>query len=288
MSNNRLGFQSKLLRLIILLIKTSPGLTSVSIFAKAAFLLSQLASILLIFSWINGSVPAMLVNLVGLPKASNGYAFIGAAGLISSSVLALLSKKYALQAILQVEKKILSEMSFSGVKVNKGDLKNMVKVLLSVTDVIVPIMLMLAVVIAWSIVTPYSMFAIAVLAVLALLLMKKGVSFSAKRYQPSKIRTQLSEYFGSDEHRSFYRILIMPNYIGVAMLSLIAGGIIFSVLAARVYLDGHETYAHILIIATAVSFLQARSFVGIILRTGAYNRSLGKVVDVLGPAHGGR
>lgn len=275
---------SKLVRLILLLARTSPGLTFTSIAAKAAFLLMQLASILLIFSWINQSIPQLLIVVTGLESSSNWFAFMGAAGLVLSSAMSLLSKKMALKGIVKVERIILDRVSDANIGLQKGDLKNIVKVLLSVTDVIVPIMLMGAVIVSWIVVTPYSAIAIVILAVFALPLMKRGVSFSAKRYQPGKARIALQEYLDSEEHLSFYKIMIMPNYIGLAMFTLISVGIILSVMAARVYFDGQETFAHILIIATAVAFLQARSFVGIILRTGAYNRSITKVHDIIRPS----
>lgn len=276
----------KLVSLIVLLVRTSPGYTLISILAKAAFLLMQLASILLMFSWINQSVPKPLIALTGLAADSNWYAFMAAAGLVLSSAMSLLSKKMALKGTMKVERVILARVNETHAGLQKGDLKNIVKVLLSVTDIIVPVMLMVAVIIGWVVVTPYSAIAIGVLAVLALPLMRRGVSFSAKRYKPGKARIALPDYLDSEEHQSFYKIMIMPNYIGLAMFTLISGGIIFSVMAAKVYFDGQETFAHILIIATAVAFLQARSFVGIILRTGAYNRSITKVHDIIRPPQG--
>ncbi len=274
----------KLVSLIVLLLRTSPGTTLVSIVAKAAFLLMQLASILLIFSWINQSVPEPLIALTGFQANSNGFALMAAAGLVLSSAMALLSKKMALKGTVKVERVIIGRLGERPNGLQKGDLKNIVKVLLSVTDVIVPMMLMVAVVATWIIITPYSAVAIGGLAVVALPLMKKGVSFSAKRYKPGKARIPLPDYLDSDEHLSFYKIMIMPNYIGLAMFTLISFGIILSVMAAKVYFDGQETFAHLLIIATAVAFLQARAFVGIILRTGAYNRSITKVYDIMKPS----
>ncbi len=275
----------KLVGLIVLLLRTSPSFTLLSIVAKGAFLLMQLASILLIFSWINESIPERLIALTGFEANSNGFAFMAAAGLVLSSAMALFSKKMALKGIVNVERVIienLGEGPNNGLQ--KGDLKNIVKVLLSVTDVIVPLMLIVAVVATWIVITPYSSVAIGAIAVVALPLMKKGVSFSAKRYKPGKARIPLPDYLDSDEHLSFYKIMIMPNYIGLAMFTLISFGIILSVMAAKVYFEGQETFAHLLIIATAVAFLQARAFVGIILRTGAYNRSITKVHDIIQPS----
>jgi len=75
----------KLVSLIVLLVRTSPGLTLISILAKAAFLLMQLASILLMFSWINQSVPTPLIAVTGLQADSNWFAFMAAVGLVLSS-----------------------------------------------------------------------------------------------------------------------------------------------------------------------------------------------------------
>lgn len=271
----------KLVGLVMLMLRTSPACTLASLIAKAAFLLMQLASIMLIFSWINQSVPGPILTVTGLPADSNWFALLGAFGLILSSALSLLSKKMALKGILRVERVIIERFVGQAHTLQKGDLKNIVKVLLSVTDVIVPVILIVAVTAAWVWITPYSLIAVVILALFALPLMRKGVSFSAKRYRPSKVRTLFPDYLDSEEHTAFYKILIMPNYIGMAMFVMISVGLILSVLAARLYFNGNETYAHILIIATAVAFLQTRSFVGIILRAGAYNRSITKVDDAI-------
>lgn len=250
---------------------------------KVSFLVVQLGSIWLIFYWVTGNVPSALVEKTGVPVESYFYAFLGAGLLFLSSLLGLASRFVALKATLRLEKVILAEVRAKEFPLLPGDLKNIVKVMLSLIDITVPVLLIIAVIVCWSLVLPYSLLAVLVLLVIGFVAIRSGVGYSAGKYRRTGKRVSIAEYLSSNEHISFYRVLLLPNYISMVIFGVISISIVLSVYIARQYFDGGSWYTDLLMIATAITFLQMRSFAGIIQRVGAYSDSLAKIDKILLP-----
>ena len=196
-------FSNSVSRLVALLFRVSPVQVILSMFLKVVFLATQLGSIWLTFYWVSGSIPPALVSSSGIPSESNIWAFIGAGGLFLSSLISLMSKALALKATFRFEKVILESGRIEEVSLLPGDLKNGVKVLLSLIDVTVPILLIVSLVVFWAIVNPYSILVIAALFFIGVFALKKGVSFSAGKYVRTGKRARITEYLASDEHNAF-------------------------------------------------------------------------------------
>ena len=105
--------------------------------------------------------------------------------------------------------------------------------------------------------------------------------FSAKRYRPVVTRSKLESYVGSEEHFGFYKILLLPNYITLALMTIVAVSIVLSLIATKLYFASHGSQVGYMAILTGVAFLQIKSFASIILRAGAYNKSLTAVHDAV-------
>lgn len=273
----------RLPRLIALFFRSAPLYVLLAMALKVSFLVVQLGSIWLIFYWVTGNVPSALVEKTGVPVESYFYAFLGAGLLFLSSLLGLASRFVALKATLRLEKVILAEVRAKEFPLLPGDLKNIVKVMLSLIDITVPVLLIIAVIVCWSLVLPYSLLAVLVLLVIGFVAIRSGVGYSAGKYRRTGKRVSIAEYLSSNEHISFYRVLLLPNYISMVIFGVISISIVLSVYIARQYFDGGSWYTDLLMIATAITFLQMRSFAGIIQRVGAYSDSLAKIDKILLP-----
>jgi len=277
-------FRNSVSRLVSLLFRVSPAQVILSMFFKVAFLATQLGSIWLTFYWVAGSIPTALVSSSGISPESNVWAFIGAGGLFLSSLISLMSKALALKATFRFEKVILESGRIEEVSLLPGDLKNGVKVLLSLIDVTVPILLIVSLVVFWAIVNPYSILVIVALFFIGVFALKRGVNFSAGKYVRTGKRARITEYLESDEHNAFYKIMMLPSYISAVTFATISVSIIASVLLAKEILASGSLYVDFILIATAITFLQMRSFVGVIQRLGAYKPSLSKLNKIAGYA----
>lgn len=267
--------------LIVLLFRVAPALVVLSMGLKVAFLVVQLGSVWLIFYWVTGSIPDPLVDSIGFPVESSIYALLGAGCLFFSSLLGLASRYIALKATFSLERSLLSIREPEGLRLLPGDLKNIVKVILSLIDITVPMLLIVSVVVCWALVLPYSLAAVIVLLFVGCYAIRGGIRHSAVKYRQPKSRVTVAEYLKSQEHVSFYRILLLPSYISTVIFAVISISIVLSVIIARHFFDGGTWYTDLLIIATAITFLQMRSFAGIIQRVGAYKISLGKINKLL-------
>lgn len=275
-------FKGRLVRLFFLLMKISPISVAASLFFKGLFLLAQILSITTIFSWSMGHVRPALVGLTGYPPDSVIYPCLAACCFVASSIFLLISKKVALSATMSLEKLILSHY-IPGKKtcLTPGDLNNIVKLMLSLLDSIVPIALIFCVSVAWGYIEPFTVVIVLLIVVFFIWLMRKGVSFSAGRYREVKSSSGIESYYGSERHVRFYKILILPQYISIASTTVVSLALVFSIISAKIYLENHSSLPAKLMLVTGVAFLQSRSFVGIVLRAGAYNKSLVAVTSVL-------
>jgi len=245
------------------------------------FIAMQVLSIWFIFGWVGGSVNGHVLGIIGLPASSYVYPCIGAAGFIASTVFSLLSKICALKATLKFEQVVVLKSIALEAIVTKGDLKNIVKLLISVLDIVVPLGLIFAVSVLWVIITPYTLILLVFFLFSGVWFLKKGVGFSAKRYKPVTVRNKLDSYLGSEEHLGFYKILLLPNYIMLVLIAVIAVSIVLSIIATKIYFDLYGASVGHMAILTGVALLQIKSFNSIILRAGAYNKSITVINGVL-------
>lgn len=274
-------FKGKIVHILSILIKSSPQSVFFSMLFKALFLITQVASIGLIMSWALGHVKPFLVDIVGNDIDSIIYPSIGAFGFVASSVFSFFSKYFALKSTYNLEKKIIDRLVYSDTKLIPGNLKNVVKLMLAIVDNVVPIILLLGVSLVWAYIVPYSIIFVFLLLVAWLWILRRGVGISAKRYAGKRSRISVEEYIESEEHAQFYKILILPNYIFILLLFIISVSLVFTLsIAKSVIIDssGVSTY---LILLTGIAIIQTKSFVGIVLRVGAYNKSLICVDKVL-------
>lgn len=274
-------YKSKLAPVLVSFVKSAPILILSSMGFRFLFIVLQVASIWFIFGWVGGHVNQHILNLVELSVDSYIYPCIGALGFIGSTIFSLFSKICALKATFRFERSIVEQNVNLNVVMTTGDLKNIVKLMISILDVMVPLGLIVAVSAIWVFITPYMLILILFMLFLGVWSLKKGVGFSAKRYRPISTRNKLDSYVGSEEHLSFYKILILPNYITLVLMTIIAVAIVASLVATKLYFASHGGQVGYMAILTGVAFLQMRSFSSIILRAGAYNKSLLAVYNVL-------
>lgn len=274
-------YKSKLVPVLVSFVKAAPILVTASMGFRFLFIAMQVASIWFIFGWVGGHVNTHVVSYVGVPSESYIYPCIGAIGFVCSTVFSLFSKVCALKATFKFECIVIEKCIANKSVMTKGDLKNIVKLMISVLDIVIPIGLIVVVSILWAFITPYSLMIFILIVFSVLWLLKRGVIFSAKRYKPISKRNNLDSYIGSEEHIGFYKILLLPNYIALALMAIVAVSIVLSLIATKLYFASHGSHVGYMAILTGVAFLQLKSFSSIILRTGAYNKSLAAVHDIL-------
>ncbi|TBU81919.1 hypothetical protein DNK06_05205 [Pseudomonas daroniae] len=274
-------YKSKLAPVLVNFVKAAPILVTASMGFRFLFIAMQVASIWFIFGWVGGHVNSYIVSFVGVSVESYIYPCIGAIGFICSTVFSLFSKMCALKATFKFEGVVVEKSIADKSPMTKGDLKNIVKLMISVLDVVVPLGLIIAVSILWAFITPYSLMIFVFIACSGIWLLRKGVIFSAKRYKPVSTRNKLDSYVGSEEHLGFYKVLLLPNYIALVIISIISVSIVLSLIATKLYFSSHGSHVGYMAILTGVAFLQIKSFASIILRAGAYNKSLAAVHGVL-------
>jgi uncharacterized membrane protein YqjE len=111
---------------------------------------------------------------------------------------------------------------------------------------------------------------------------RKTVKVSAKTMKIFPSSIAVNDYLGSESDAHFQKILMHSQYVIVAVYSLMA--ICVSLLAIIIknnLLISIGEYATLLIIATAISILQLKSFVSALVKMGAYNATISKIVTVL-------
>ena len=274
-------YKSKLAPVLVSFVKSDPIFVMASMGCRFLFITMQVISIWFIFGWVGGHVNQHVLDLVGLPAESYVYPCVGALGFICSTVFSLFSKICALKATFKFERAVAEKSVALKAILTKGDLKNIVKLMISVLDVVVPLGLIFAVSVLWAFITPYTLILAFFILLSGVWFLRKGVGFSAKRYKPVSARIKLDSYVGSEEHLVFYKILLLPNYITLVLITIIAVSIVLSLIATKLYFASHGSQVGYMAILTGVAFLQIKSFASIILRAGAYNKSLTAVHGVV-------
>jgi len=244
---------------------------------KGLFLLFQISSIWIMVSWVNGTMLPVLKDIIQLDDSSYVYLAIGWLLLISSSVSSLLSRWLALRAVRKLEQHVGDRVESGALLV--ADYRNLTKVMLGVIDAVVPFIFITGVLVAWLILQPGLFFPIIVLVVFVAFLFRKGVSFSAAKFKNKGTRVKPEDYLGSGQHKNFYQILMVSQYISLTVYVLIATGIV-GVLVIIESLGRLHTIG-LLPVATAIALLQFKSFVGLLVRLGAYIESIVKTSAAL-------
>lgn len=277
-------YKGKLFYVLFVFLKTAPILALASIGFRLLFIIIQVASIWFIFGWVSGQVNPYAAQFIGLPAESYVYPCIGALTFFGSTIFSLLSKICGLKATFKFEKLITEKINEVENSLTKGDLKNIVKLMIGVLDVGVPLLLIVVVSVLWILITPYTLILIALILLGGMWLLKKGVGFSAKRYRSAMPGNKLDEYLNSSEHQGFYKILLLPSYVTLVLMSVIAISIVLSLIATKLYFTAQGEQIGYMAILTGVAFLQMRSLSSIIVRAGAYNKSLASVYILLNPS----
>jgi hypothetical protein len=269
-------YKGNLSYLYFLLLRLAPlRLIWVFLF-KVLFILFQVSAISLIVSWYRGHIPDLLVTWIAVPTESNVYPGVSASLLVFASFCSLLARKLSLSSILKVEKYIEERI---GETLKPSTYKSIVKVLLSMIDLLVPLVFIAAVSIVWLVLYPVSLVPVLFFVFIFVLVMKRTALISIGVMKKDGGRSD-AEYISSGEHDKFFRILMLPQYLNFAIYLLMAA-LIF-VLA--VFIKNYFVYSHqlmILSIVTALAVLRLKSFLGIIVRIGAYYRSIADTVKLL-------
>ncbi|MGQ7818399.1 hypothetical protein ACUTAH_22445 [Metapseudomonas furukawaii] len=274
-------YKSKLASVFIEFMKASPILVIASMGFRILFLMLQALSVWVIFTWISGGVNKRLAEFIDLPADSYVYLCVGAVAFCVSTLVSLLSRVCILRGARNFERILIDKGDLSLFSVTKGDLKNIIKLLVSVADAMVPAFILVVVSLAWVYITAYAAAFVAVLLVAGVWVLKRGAAFSAKRYKFESSKRGLEGYVDSEEHRGFYSALILPSYVFAVSIFVVSCSIVLTIVAAKYYLSSHEERVSHIAILTGVAILQIRSFSGIVLRAGAYSKSLTRVYDVV-------
>jgi len=237
----------------------------ISLFFRATSSVLQMGAMWLVIYWVNGNLPIVLVEIINLDQESLIFPVVGSLFLILSAVLSLLSKLFGITAVKKFEKKISND----DIKINSSDYRNVAKLLLSVIDVIVPAVLLTTVVILWSLEYAWLIILAVLLGFLGIWILKKGVSYVSPFYV-IKPHNNKSGYLHSAERIRFYKILMVPQYISMAVFLAISIILVAVAIASKSYVDISSGFHSLLVIMTIVSLLQLRSFVGLMVKMGAY------------------
>lgn len=266
--------------MVRLLIKKNPFAVPSVILLKMMFILFQVSSIWLLISWIGGNVIPIAKNFLGVGSSSFIYPVISSCLFILSAVALAFSRYVGLQCIGNLE--LFVSSIAGGDKVTISDYKSLTKLLLAIIDALTPLFFMLCVIIAWAIIYPLLIPFIFFLFVMMLLLVRKGVGFSAKKLKSTLPKVGANEYIGSGQYVLFRSILMLPQYIIVVVYSAIAIFlIIFSVFIKNYFEEGSVHGLSFLLVVTALAFLQMKSFVTVLVKLGAYNSSAAKIAKLL-------
>ena len=268
---------NSLLSLLKHIILKAPLYVITAVGFKGLFLLFQVSSIWIMVSWVNGTMLPVLKDIIQFNDSSYVYLAIGWFLLISASISSLLSRWLALRGVGKLEQYVGGRVEGSAILV--ADYRNLTKVMLGVIDAIVPFVFITGVLIAWLIIQPGLVFPIITLVILVGFLFRKGVGFSAARFKNRGERVKPEEYLGSSQHKNFYQILMVSQYISLTVYALIATGIV-GVLVIIESLGSLHTIG-LLPVATAIALLQFKSFVGLLVRLGAYIGSVSKVAKLI-------
>lgn len=271
-------FDSSVVYLLRLLLSQAPtGVFSAIVF-KGLFILFQVSAIWIMIAWVSGTMPLAVKELVQFNDSSYIYLGIAWAMLIAASIAAFFSRWLALRSITKLERYIGEKTKGKGLILS--DYRSLTKIMLGLTDAFVPLIFIGAVLVAWLIVMPELILPFVILGIAVGLFFRKGVRFSASRFKTTGRRIKPEEYIGSDEHKKFHQILMVSQYITLAVYTLIATSLVVALILIQSFAENLHSLG-LLPVATAVALLQFKSFVSLLVRLGAYASSMSKLAQLV-------
>ena len=274
--------RSSIAQLVVIMVKLAPLRMLVTISLKGMFLVCQVSAVWIMISWVAGSVLPAAESVLGASTESWLYPVLAGTLLIFAAVCSCAGRAVSLTGIKKVEYFILNNTKSDQLLV--GDFRNLTKLLLAVTDSLVPMCFILAVILAWVIVIPTLALPLAGLGLGILIFFRRSTKFSASQFKPGTRTASLKEYVGSDEHEKFYKILMLPQYIAVVSYTFMAVALVIVVISIR-SLASSNIELGLLPIASAVAILQFRAFIGLLVKFGAYTRNAAKIASLINSIH---
>ncbi len=255
---------------------SSFGLILLSLFFRFTFSILQVVAIWVLIYWVNGNVPQSLLEATNIEQDSLVFPVACSLFLMLSAGASFLSKILAIRAVKKFEENLCNDAA----KVNFGDYWSVAKLLLSVVDAIIPVLFVIVVVILWSLEYPWMMAVALLLVFLGVWLLKKGVTYASPFYaiNPNKNK---GNYLCSAERTRFYKILMVPQYISMVASMGVLLLLVASVMVSKLYIPVGDAYHSLLIIVTIMSLIQLKSFVGLVVKMGAYNKNVKNLVKSL-------
>ena len=98
-----------------------------------------------------------------------------------------------------------------------------------------------------------------------------------KKFSPDLERTTPENYINSKQYDRFYSNLILPQFLLIFVYILISVGIFIIVFYAS-DASSSEHLVGLLPVASVVAMLQFKSFISLLIKSGAYYMSYSKVV----------
>ena len=250
-----------------------------SFFLKGLFMLFQVSAIWILISWISGTMMPEIIDVVQLNVTSYLYPIFAGCLLTLASIFAFFSKWFALKSIKKLERHVVNLAS--GKEVSVSDFRNISKLMLAVIDSLVPFIFILCVLIAWS-TKVYELLPLFFIVLLSLaFLFRVGIRYARRIFKTTIEKADKYEYFDSEEHKKFHKILMIPHYIALVIFILIS----IAMVIASIWVSSSDNLISFgfLPIATAIAILQFKSFVGLIVRIGVYSENADRVCRFLMP-----
>jgi hypothetical protein len=240
-----------------------------SVILKGVFILLQISAIWIMISWISGVMLPGVKGIVQLEVSSYIYPIISGCLLVLASLTAFCSKWLALKSIKRLEQHV-AELT-RGKDLLVSDYRNLSKLLLALIDSLVPFVFIFSVLFAWAVVVHelIPLFFISLVAVA--LLFRIGIRYSRGVFKTTVKKVNIDDYFGSDEHKKFHQILMVPHYISLTIFILISIAMVIVAISLRSS-DNLISFGF-LPVATALAILQFKSFVGLLVRIGVYSEN---------------
>ncbi|MDI3323039.1 hypothetical protein QKW35_01505 [Pontibacterium granulatum] len=264
--------------LVMLMVMQAPFRVLAAVLCKAAFIILQVSAIWIMIIWVRGSMLPLAQQIVGAEPGSLLYPILSGGLLIGAACSSCLARSLGLGGVKKVEQLVMAETS--GKQLHVGDYRNLAKLLLAVIDSFVPLAFIMLVILVWIYTVPALMLPLAGVLLIILFFFRQGARFSARYFKLSSERLDPESYVGSEEQQRFYRTLMLPQYITVGSYIFIAAALVAVVVSIKT-LSAGDVELGLLPIASALAVVQFRSFVGLLVRFGAYSRNVSKIVALI-------
>lgn len=269
---------NSVIRLFCKFLKSQWPTIAIALCFKSAFLLIQVIAIWTILGWMRGSVPEIISMFLGIESASYVYPVFAGLLLIFSSVCSFVSKLIAISAVKRLEFRLFNEISHNPPPAS--DWRNLAKLLLSLTDSLMPLGIILAIIGFWLYFIPVLMPLVIIAVLIIALFQVRGIRFSKNTFLMPRVRAKPEEYIGSDDYLRFYKLLMVPQYVTFGTYILVA----VTIAGVAILIKSHSATVlrlGLLPLATALSILQLKSFIGLTVRWGVYAGSASAIDEAI-------